>query len=348
MINKPKYAFKKDNDDLVYIDDVENGLKCNCYCKECGEDLIAKNNGTINEHHFSHSSKSNCSSGETFIHYFSKFILSEMDEFYLPEETISYLAEDNLGYKFLDKKTCFGKSYKILNCYIEKIVKEESENEYIRPDIIFELDIEGKTYSFLIEVAVTHFIDNNKLKYIKKKNLNCLEINLNHIKNNNLWDKDFLKSEVLKTDNTKLINQSIYDNYYLYYEIDEVIFQKIPYDKAGTLEKYLDSKITIYDYDRYYDLTIKNVELIKLDKVIFFSLTTDLGKKISIISKNTSKSILQKLSSLNYYIYYCDSLSLNSLYEFFKSVTNSYPRGRFEKINSLKVYRHNGFLYLSN
>ena len=42
------YALEKSTDNLVYIKDVENGLKCNCYCPECKKPLIAKNGGNEN------------------------------------------------------------------------------------------------------------------------------------------------------------------------------------------------------------------------------------------------------------------------------------------------------------
>ena len=38
----------------VYIDEVPNGKQCGCFCKECGGELVAKNNGKIKVHHFAH------------------------------------------------------------------------------------------------------------------------------------------------------------------------------------------------------------------------------------------------------------------------------------------------------
>lgn len=48
------------NDQLVSIKQVERGLKCDCFCFECGEQVLAKK-GEKNEHHFAHiSNKESC------------------------------------------------------------------------------------------------------------------------------------------------------------------------------------------------------------------------------------------------------------------------------------------------
>lgn len=43
-----EYAFNENNE-LVHIDDVDNGLSCNCVCPCCGEKMIAKNGGKIKD-----------------------------------------------------------------------------------------------------------------------------------------------------------------------------------------------------------------------------------------------------------------------------------------------------------
>lgn len=39
---------------LIYIEEAENGLKCECFCPACKQPLIAKNGGKKNAHHFAH------------------------------------------------------------------------------------------------------------------------------------------------------------------------------------------------------------------------------------------------------------------------------------------------------
>lgn len=38
----------------MHIDDVPNGAKCNCICKSCNDELIARNGGKLKKHHFAH------------------------------------------------------------------------------------------------------------------------------------------------------------------------------------------------------------------------------------------------------------------------------------------------------
>ena len=62
----------------VYIDEVPNGKQCGCFCKECGGELVAKNNGKIKVHHFAHATGNDsiqCS--QTALHILAKEIIAE-------------------------------------------------------------------------------------------------------------------------------------------------------------------------------------------------------------------------------------------------------------------------------
>ena len=67
------YALK--DGEIVSIDDVEKGLKCNCVCPACGEPLVAKK-GEHMMKHFAHHSGHSCEYGyETSLHLAAKDIL---------------------------------------------------------------------------------------------------------------------------------------------------------------------------------------------------------------------------------------------------------------------------------
>lgn len=42
-----EYAVEKETKQIMHIDDVPNGAKCNCICKSCNDELIARNGGKL-------------------------------------------------------------------------------------------------------------------------------------------------------------------------------------------------------------------------------------------------------------------------------------------------------------
>ena len=70
------YAIRENDGKIVFIDDLENGLRCGCICSKCKEPLVAKNRGKTDRiHHFAHKSDSKCS-GETQANLFAKDIIA--------------------------------------------------------------------------------------------------------------------------------------------------------------------------------------------------------------------------------------------------------------------------------
>lgn len=70
---KIPYAFR--NGVIVHVDDVPQGLACECVCAVCREPLLAKKGPKL-VHHFSHRGESVCNS-ETILHILGKSILKE-------------------------------------------------------------------------------------------------------------------------------------------------------------------------------------------------------------------------------------------------------------------------------
>ena len=155
------YALK--NNKLVHVDNVESGIACGCICPSCGEILIARK-GNVNIHHFAHHSLNECKSGyETVLHLLAKEILYETNEILLPPVKLS--NEPNTTHIQLYKE------YKIKNfdnVYIEK------QTDDIIPDLI----IEKNNRKLLVEIYVTHKVDDIKLKKIRNIGISAIEIDL--------------------------------------------------------------------------------------------------------------------------------------------------------------------------
>lgn len=151
-----------ENKNLIHITDAVRGLACNCTCFECGEIVLARK-GEIKEHHFAHASnKDSCAiQPESVLHKYAKQVIIESMGVLLPE--IPNLDIEATWWTF------------------DKIIPEFHLG-LIRPDLACYIDEEP----IFIEIAVTHFIDEDKLKIIKSMNVKIVEIDLSGLLNSDL------------------------------------------------------------------------------------------------------------------------------------------------------------------
>lgn len=197
----------KDNQ-LVSIEDVQNGKECGCFCPQCGEPLIAKK-GAIKMHHFSHCQNSNCEYGyETSLHKLAKEIFEKQKSIVLPK---IYLYDDKISN--LNFKSDFLKRFTISNVYIEQFI------ENVKPDIV--LEIENKKIA--VEIFVTHKVDNEKLKKLKEKMLSTIEIDLSEL------NKDASKNNaeyIINEINKIIISEDDIRKYWVYNEKQDNYLEK--------------------------------------------------------------------------------------------------------------------------
>lgn len=185
------YALSADNR-LMYINDVQNGIECNCICPGCKEKLIAKNDGKIREHHFAHSSNKECATGyQTMVHLLAKAII--VNKRILP------------GFGINNKP--------IIASQIGCEVRLDDLN--IIPDILAIAPVQinynfigsiQKNIPFIIEIFVTHKVDDNKAKVIKEAGIPAIEINLS--KSETTTAEDLIK-EIYNPANWNYINKDI-------------------------------------------------------------------------------------------------------------------------------------------
>ena len=203
--------------DWNYIDDVSNGKACGCFCPKCKEPLNARNEGKKNQHHFAHSPESNCQgSYETTLHMLAKKIIKEEKKMVLPEydrrcvfhPEKDYNREEDFG-KFSDDYGPYLKmdSYKVHFDDVE--IEQRTDSSDLQPDCV---GITEKA-RLAIEIYVTHPVDDEKIKKIKRDCLNCIEI---AIPRNFPMDKDELRTLIVEnTECKKWINCPKGDAYLL-------------------------------------------------------------------------------------------------------------------------------------
>lgn len=145
-----------DNGHIVDVKDVVSGKGCNCTCIGC-QGAVWAMKGPVKSHYFAHEPNSieqnSCTwKPETEIHILAKEVLATDRQLLLPIGTINPIHK---------------------NIVFDEMVCEVYEGRVI-PDVIGFIEEE----KVLIEVAVTHFCDREKIKELKKVNATCVELDL--------------------------------------------------------------------------------------------------------------------------------------------------------------------------
>lgn len=194
--------------DIEDIQECERGLKCNCVCPSCKTPLQAKLGHGKRIKHFAHNN-ADCNSEiakQTALHYLAKEILEVNKCIVLPK----YLITDSGKYKKIsdEARIEIEKPYLVFQ---EKLIKFdkvylEKRIDEIIPDVILEID--GK--QLIVEVAVTHFVDNMKKEKIKKINISAIEINLSHLHQGEI-NRNKLENDIIRNTENK---HRIYNTHY--------------------------------------------------------------------------------------------------------------------------------------
>lgn len=136
----------------VFIDDVPNGKKCRCFCKECKGALIAKQ-GNIKAHHFAHANGNDsikCS--QTALHLLAKEIITN-------EKRIPAFVNGKIDFVSVE------------------LIEQEKNLGDIKPDLYAMYDDKP----IAIEIFVSHAVDSIKFQKIQAHKLTTFEINLSEL-----------------------------------------------------------------------------------------------------------------------------------------------------------------------
>ncbi len=183
---------------IAEISSEENGKKCVCFCPQCGAPLIAKTKGSVKRPHFAHAKDSSCdvtSAQQTALHLLSKEIIAREKKVYLPEIAITRPNYSDKGWDWevaamlpLSKVISPARQW---TC--DSVDVERSESGYI-PDL--RVSIQGKPC--LIEIAVTHFVDKEKMFKIINSKMPLFEIDLSDLRYEDI-DPETLKHILTET-----------------------------------------------------------------------------------------------------------------------------------------------------
>jgi hypothetical protein len=163
------------NGELAHISTVLSGLACECYCAACGTRLMAKK-GEKNTHHFAHYQAEECEHAlETVLHLAAKKILEESSEIILPELIIyEEVSGEICGQSRIKKGEAIVCEQHI--AHIDNVILEKHLTSIV-PDVIAYID----GIPLIIEIAVTHFVDEDKQNKINDLWISCIEIDLSDV-----------------------------------------------------------------------------------------------------------------------------------------------------------------------
>ncbi|MCG6489980.1 hypothetical protein K6U37_13580 [Vibrio parahaemolyticus] len=175
-----EYAICGKTNKLIHIDDVLGGLKCNCVCPGCGDQMVARK-GKIKEHHFAHyivSEKDSCRM--TMIHRFFQEYFTVLDFLEIPE--IEMIVHDT------------NISIPRRNLRVLSAQKEIKIGSY-RADVLLKTSI-GE---IIIEICVTHKSTLEKIDYYKINNVAAIEYDFSSYKDRPIEEAiTALKYNILK------------------------------------------------------------------------------------------------------------------------------------------------------
>lgn len=196
------------------LSDNERGLACRCTCPACEMELQARIGTGKRRPHFSHH-KEACniaSAQQTALHLLAKEILEESHKIMLPAYILDGKTGDFVDYDVYDfaiEKQLMSYKYKgPVNYQFDKVILEERNNDII-PDVLIWDSSNGK--KLIIEVAVTHFVDDKKRQKIIEKGISALEIDISQLHNRE-FNRSILKEALINSiDSKRWIHNTNYE-----------------------------------------------------------------------------------------------------------------------------------------
>lgn len=202
------FAIRKDTGEPIHIShfsqlpDEEKGkyrgLKCNCICAACKRSLVAKM-GEVKAPHFAHYVEKgtilDCSAqkaNESGLHQMAKKIVKESTYINLP--AIEIEAECDPSRNANDEKQCEPLHIKDEQMWYFSSAEMEVPCNGFTPDVY----LHGEKTDLLVEIMVTHPVDDEKKERVKQAGLPMIEIDISDIYNNlEKFSEEMLRRELI-------------------------------------------------------------------------------------------------------------------------------------------------------
>lgn len=152
--------------------EVPLGKRCGCICPACKDKLIARHELKGRKTpHFSHVSEADCAKGlETAVHLAAKQLIEQEMLLFLPKVEAKLEKANAVGELHRRKRIIVEEGLKPLES-----VRLEVSLGPIRPDL---LTVPVGQSEICVEIAVTHFVDSDKLVRVREAGMALVEIDL--------------------------------------------------------------------------------------------------------------------------------------------------------------------------
>ena|SRR5713226_6134104 len=181
-LTNPLGLLNNDPTHPVRVEDVANGLACNCYCAKCGGQFVAVRNAQTP--HFRHHNCDDCSgSFETAVHLMAKQALVDTKTLMLPY--LKVRPERKLW------KVGSFVTQEILIVQRQRYEFDRVEDEVWMGERIPDIVMWKKDRKLLVEIVVTHEISDDKLRWIRDNDYATICVNMT-------WAKYDISHEMIR------------------------------------------------------------------------------------------------------------------------------------------------------
>lgn len=192
------------NGALISIEEIpleKKGLRCGCICPSCGQPLVARL-GKKRRRHFSHHQGTACNiehANQTALHMLAKEIIEQERKFKFPGLSVSLsdIGWSNIYHLMYDTIPTSLEYRKATGALCSSVVLEKKVSDIV-PDII----VETNGRMCLIEIAVTHFVDEEKQKRIDALGLPVVEVDLSSFVGGEIT-REIVRKALVEQDNNK-------------------------------------------------------------------------------------------------------------------------------------------------
>lgn len=190
------YGIHKGSGKVLHANSVKRGMACDCVCPECGSELVS-HQGVKRGWHFKHySSSDSCSGHETGLHLRAKEIIASTTEIRLPFHDVfvqAYLSGDgNVSYD--EHQMIVSPDQQLLVDPAQS--KTEVRMRGVTPDVLL-VPIKTLARPLAVEVAVTHFANEEKVSRFAAIGLSAVEYDLSEFVNHEFEDNDLIDALLL-------------------------------------------------------------------------------------------------------------------------------------------------------